>query len=158
MNKEELLGVLRESKIFKDISDGQLNEIVSHGEIMHFGKHDLLLEEGQVKNSLCVVLDGQVEVFLPKTRSYASEARPTKIVLDRFSQGDCAGEYSLIDNEPASASVMATEPCSVLRLTRNEFEALLNSDTELEKTIYKNMLKILIYRCRKSDNELDICY
>jgi len=109
MNRDELLGVLRESRIFRDINDDHLNEIVSHGEILDFGKHDLLLEEGPAKNTFNDILDGQVEVYLPQERNYDNAAKPTKIVLDRFSQGDCAGEYSLIDNKPASASVKATE-------------------------------------------------
>ena len=158
MNQDELLGILRESQIFRDISDAHLHTILARGEIVHFRPHDLLMEEGQVGNALSVILDGQVEVFLPQKRSYDSEERPTKIILDRFFQGDCAGEYSLIDNKPASASVMAIEPCKVLRLTRDEFQDVISANIELERTIYKNMLKILIYRCRKSDSELDICY
>ena len=158
MNSDELLGLLRESKIFRGISDEHLRKIAAHGDILHFSKNDLLIEEGQVGNPLSVILEGQAEVFLPKKRKDDNKERPTGIILDRFSQGDCAGEYSLIDNKPASASVIATQPCKIFRLARDEFQKIITYSNELEKTIYKNMLRVLIHRCRQSDSELDICY
>ena len=44
-----------------------------------------------------------------------------------LTQGECLGEYSLIDNEPASASVAAVEPCDVLKISREDFGKIINS-------------------------------
>jgi len=149
---------LQESKIFKGISDDHIEMIAARGDIVSFNRNEIIIEEGQVGHPLHVIMEGQVEVFLPKKRKGYTKERPTKIRLNRLSQGDCIGEYSLIDNEPASASVVATEPCKVFKLSREEFGEIITYSNTLEKTIYKNMLKVLIKRSRQSDSELDICY
>ncbi|MCP3955549.1 MAG: cyclic nucleotide-binding domain-containing protein [Desulfobacterales bacterium] len=158
VTNNELLSILRESTLFKGISDDLLDKITAYGELLNFSKDDCLIEEGQVGHPLNIILAGQVEVFLPKERRASHEERPTRIVLDRLNPGDCIGEYSFIDKKPASASVIANEPGRAFRLTRHEFEEIVTSSNHMEKTIYKNMLKVLIHRCRQSDSELDICY
>ena len=158
MISNELLHVLRESKIFKGIPDDHIEKLSAHGTILNFRENDIIIEKGQVGHPLDVILEGQVEVFLPKKRKDDTEERPTRIILDRLSQGDCLGEYSLIDNKPASASVVAIEPCKVFELSKQEFRKIITCSNDLEKTIYKNMLKVLINLCRQSDSDLDICY
>ena len=78
--------------------------------------------------------------------------------MDRLSKGDCLGEYSLIDNKPASASIVATEPCKIFQISRQKFMKIITNSNTIEKTVYKNMLEVLIKRCRQSDSDLDICY
>jgi CRP/FNR family cyclic AMP-dependent transcriptional regulator len=158
MGDHELLPILRGSRIFRELSDEHLKAIASHGDVVSFRETDSLVKEGEVGHPLHVILEGEVEVFLPKKRTDSHEERATKIILDRLHQGDCTGEYSLIDNKPASATVMATQPCRVFRLSREGFKQVVGRSSELERTVYKNMLKILIERCRRSDSELDICY
>ena len=86
------------------------------------------------------------------------EERPSKIKLNQLTQGDCFGEYSLIDNEPASASVVAIGPCEILKISREHFRKIITSSDTAAKIIYLNMLKVLIKRARQSDKELDMCF
>ena len=158
MFNNELLDILRESKIFKGLSDDYLQTISSHGNMLQIKGNDIIIEEGQIGHPLFVIIAGKVEVFLPKTRKRGMQERPTKIRLNRLAKGDCIGEYSLIDNEPASASVAAVEPCKIFKISRSEFEKMIISSDHLAQIIYKNMLKVLIKRSRQYDSELDICY
>jgi len=154
----ELLSILQEAKIFRDLSVDYIEMISTHGDILDFDRNDIIIEEGQAGHPLYIILDGQVEIFLPKKRKFYTKERPSKIKLNRLAQGDCIGEYSLIDDEPASASVVAVEPCKVFKMPREEFEKIITSGDHLAKIIYKNMLKVLVKRSRQYDNELDICY
>lgn len=158
MFNNELLDSLQKSKIFKGFSDDYLQIISSHGNMLQIKGNDIIIEEGQIGHPLYVIIEGQVEVFLPKTRKGGMQERPTRIRLGRLTQGDCIGEYSLIDNQPASASVIAIEPCKIFAISRSEFEKIIISSDYLARIIYKNMLKVLIKRSRQYDNELDICY
>ena len=76
-------------------------------------------------------------------------------MLGRLTQGDCFGEYSVIDNSPTSASVVTLEECDLFIIPRINFERIINSDNRLGKIIYKNMLQVLIKRARNYDKELD---
>lgn len=158
MSNKELLDILQDGKIFRGLSDDYLRMISTHGNMLEFNKNDIIIEEGQIGHPLYVIIEGQVEVFLPKTRKGGMQERPTRIRLGRLTQGDCIGEYSLIDNQPASASVIAIEPCKIFAISRSEFEKIIISSDYLARIIYKNMLKVLIKRSRQYDNELDICY
>ncbi|MFC1859067.1 cyclic nucleotide-binding domain-containing protein [Thermodesulfobacteriota bacterium] len=158
MLNDESLGNIHELKILRGLSDDQLKMIFTYGQLVRFDSNDIILEEGQTKHPLYIIVKGQVEVFLPKQGKDHLRERPTKIRLTQLVQGDCFGEYSLVDNEPASASVIAAVPCVILKISREHFREILASSAEMAKIIYLNMLKILIKRARKSVEDLNICF
>ncbi|MFC1812029.1 cyclic nucleotide-binding domain-containing protein [Thermodesulfobacteriota bacterium] len=158
MPEHELLMTLRESKLLKGLLEDDLAMISSHGRRLAFQKNATLIKEGQVDHPLYVVIKGQVEVVLPKDRGDRGMERATRVKLGHQVQGDFIGEYALIDREPASASVIAVEPCEVFEVTRSDFDKILNSSDRLAKNIYRNMLQVTIKRARDSNKELDICF
>ena len=99
-----------------------------------------------------------MEVVLSEEGGDQGLVRATRIKLGHQVQGDFIGEYALIDREPASASVIAVEPCEVFEITQSDFDKILNSSDRLAKTIYRNMLQVTIKRARDSNKELDICF
>ena len=158
MLDDRSLEVLQKCKIFKGLSLDHIKMISIQGNILEFDKDDIIVEEGQVGHPLYILLEGRVEVFLPKKRKFHTQERPTRIKLNRLGIGDCVGEYSLIDEESASASVSAVDRCRVFRISRDEFRKIIESGDYLAKVIYRNMLEVLIKRSRQYSNELDICY
>lgn len=158
MLNDESLSTLRALKIFKGLSDDQLKLVSSCGKLVKFDGRAIILEEGQTEQPLYIILEGRVDVFLPKKQKDNLPDRPTAIRISQLSMHDCFGEYSLIDNEPASASVIATEPCTLLAISREHFRQMIDSSDEMAKTIYLNMLKALIKRARKSVEDLNICF
>jgi CRP-like cAMP-binding protein len=158
MINDMLLSILKEVRIFRGLSDDQLKEISNYTERISFSSNDIIIEEGQTGHPLHIILKGQVEVFLPKQKKGDFQERPTKIRLGQLDQGDCFGEYSLIDNEPASASIIAVGPCEVLQLSREDFRKILTSSDAIAKITYLNMLKVLTKRARESDKVLDMCF
>jgi CRP-like cAMP-binding protein len=94
--------------------------------------------------------------MLPATIAGTKEHRVTDIRLNRLGPGDCFGEYGLIDGQPASASVIALQPGSLLKLSRDSFERLLAANDRMAKIIYCNLLRLLIGRLRKREKEYDL--
>lgn len=158
MFNDESLDTLRELVIFKGLSNEQLNRVASCGQSARFDNNAIIIEEGQTEHPLYIILEGQVDIFLPKKQKDNLPDRPTRIKLSRLVKGECFGEYSLIDNEPASASVVATCPCTMLKITRKHFREVIDSNDNVAKIIYRNMLKALIKRARKSVEDLNICF
>ncbi|MFC1488676.1 cyclic nucleotide-binding domain-containing protein [Thermodesulfobacteriota bacterium] len=158
MSEHELLMTLRESKLLKGFLEDDLAMISSRGRRLAFQKNATLIKEGQVDHPLYVVIKGHVEVVLPKERDGQGLERATRVKLCQLVQGDFIGEYALIDREPASASVIAAEPCEVFEITQSDFDRILNSSDRLAKNIYRNMLQVTIKRARDSNKELDICF
>ena len=158
MPETDLVTILKGSKIFNDLSDDHLMMVSDSGNVVTFNKNDTIIKEGQTGHPFFIVIKGQVEVVLPKEIGVQSAGRATRIKLSQLAPGDCIGEYSLIDKEPASASVVAIEPCMLFEIARQNFEKILDSQDFLAKTIYKNILLIMIKRARDSNRELDIYY
>ncbi|MBU4185912.1 MAG: cyclic nucleotide-binding domain-containing protein [Proteobacteria bacterium] len=158
MSSDEMLNILRGTKVFEGISEEHLDLISTCGNLVTFVKGETIIREGQQGHPLFVVIKGQVEVVLPKQISGQTVERPTKIKISDVRPGYCIGEFSLIDGKPASASVIASEPCELIEITRPDWEKIINSSDELAKNIYKNMLLIVINRARQKIKELDICF
>ena len=158
MSSNEMLNIFRETKIFKGLSEEHLNLISALGEIVSFEKDDTIIREGQTGHPLFIVIKGRVEVVLPKYIRGQVLERGTRIKINDVCRGDCIGEYSLMDKEPASASVIASESCELIEITRPDWEKIINSSDELAKNIYKNMLQIIIQRSRKNIKDLDLCF
>ena len=150
-----LMHSLKKSKIFKGLNDEDLKMVSTLGSIEKFDTNSILINEGQTGTALYLITRGHVQVFLAKEPEYTEKKRLTKIMLGRLTQGDCFGEYSVIDNSPASASVVTLEECDLFKIPKINFERIINSDNRLAKIIYKNMLQVLIKRARDYDKELD---
>lgn len=85
-----------------------LRTLVARGEPRRYRKGALLIQEGDVGETLFIVLSGRVKAF-------SSDERDREIVYGVYGPGEYLGEMSL-DGEPRSASVMALEAtvCSVV--------------------------------------------
>ena len=83
-----------------------------------FPKNAVLINEGELGDSLFIVLSGRLKV-------YASNAAGKEIVIDFHGPGECVGEMS-IDGSPRSASVMTTEPTACAIVSRAQFRDFLH--------------------------------
>jgi CRP/FNR family cyclic AMP-dependent transcriptional regulator len=103
-----------------------------------------------------VVLKGQLKVMLLALDHRDHPNRVQDVHLNTLRPGDCFGEYSLIDAEPVSASVMAATPAELLKITGKDFQTVAAHHDRLAKTVYCNLLHLLVRRLRKKDQELDL--
>ncbi len=142
---------LRRGKLFVPLGAEKLAQIAEQGRVEELQEGDLLVEELQPNVSLFMILNGRFEVFLPHTPE-----RFTKLLVATLGPGDCIGEYSFIDKQPASASVVALEPSRVLVIAHEDFERLLRSDSVIGHAVYENLLRLLIGRLRQEIHSLDL--
>ena len=142
---------LAEVQLLRGVDDASLDLILGTGEILHIPSGDRLIEEGAVPSRLIVLLEGKLEVFVPDPANRARGKRLATINI-----GDSCGEYGFIDRRPASASVKAVEDSKVFAITNKEFEILMHGNRELERTIYRNLLRTLVNRLRASNVVIDL--
>ena len=76
--------------------------------------------------------------------------------MNLLKPGDCFGEYSLIDKAKSSASIVAIEAGELFRLHEDDLDRILNNNLRIAKTFYFNILRILIRRLRKKEDEYDL--
>ncbi|MBC7601931.1 MAG: Crp/Fnr family transcriptional regulator [Ramlibacter sp.] len=81
-----------------------LRQLALRGTIRSYRKHAVIVNEGEIGDSLFVLLQGRVKVF-------SNDADGREITYNVVEAGDYFGEMWL-DGGPRSASVMTLEPCT----------------------------------------------
>ena len=162
MFEDETLRTLATTEILKGLTPDEVKLFYDSSQRVTFNKADAVIEKGQTGSALYIILKGQFEVdlplgvYVPQQAGGQVERRTTKVQLNTLKEGDCFGEYSLIDQQPASASVIATQPGELIQVTKAAFDAILQANDRVAKTVYHNILRILIERLRKLNTEYNL--
>jgi CRP/FNR family cyclic AMP-dependent transcriptional regulator len=156
MQPEEVLRILSAATVTQGLEPADLESLLQHATVETVTQGWTVLAEGQRGEALYVVLSGQLKVMLLTLDRRGHPNRVQDIHLNTLRPGDCFGEYSLIDAEPVSASVMAATPAELLKIAGKDFQAVAAHHDRLAKTIYCNLLRILVRRLRKHNQELDL--
>lgn len=90
--------------------DPKLRPLAQRGAIRNYKKNSVIINEGDVGESLFVLLQGKVKV-------YATDESGREITYSNIDAGDYFGEMSL-DGGPRSASVITLEACICSVVTR----------------------------------------
>jgi CRP-like cAMP-binding protein len=143
------------SVVFEHLDASDLDRILGSCELLDVPHGGLILTEGTPTDGLYVILEGQVEFFLPE-RVERGLRRPTRIRLNVLEPGRGFGEYGLIDDRPASASARALTPTRLCFLPKSDFRRLVGQNDRMARTIYANLLRFLVSRLRGKDKELDL--
>lgn len=107
-----LIEVLHGLPLFSTLSQRQLRGIARECSERHFESGDVLMHELESGQYMLTILSGTADVV----------HRGTSVAT--VGPGDAVGEMSLIDDEPRSAAVIATEPVTALVLYRTVFQKL----------------------------------
>ena len=117
-----------------------------------------IIREGEQKDEIMLIEKGQVEVSKAGPRSDGRGRKVTTLAgsnkLYDLYQGDVLGEMSLIDVEPASATVTAVSEVGIWSMDRLEFNAALRENLEAWNTILANIARILSRRLRDTTAKL----
>jgi CRP-like cAMP-binding protein len=156
MQPEEVVRILSAATVTQGLEAADLAVLLQQATIETVPQGWMVLAEGQHGEALYVVLSGQLKVMLLFLDHKDHPNRVQDVHLSTLKPGDCFGEYSLIDSEPASASVIAAEPAELLKITSKDFQTVAAHNDRLAKIVYCNLLHILVRRLRKKDQELDL--
>lgn len=133
MSEDETVHALAKAKIFQGLTHEEVKIFYRSSQTVAFEKTATVIEKGQVGSALYIILKGQFEVdlplgvYIPQPVGGSVERRTSKVQLNTLRAGDCFGEYSLIDENPTSASVVATESGELIKITKPAFDAVLQS-------------------------------
>jgi len=118
--------------LFEALDQSQRETLARHFVLRHFPKNTIVIHEGDDTNSLYVVLEGKVKVYL------ADEAGK-EVVLNTQGAGEYFGEVSLLDDGPRSASVITTEECQLAVLMKQDFIDCLTENPQMSFKIIQGL-------------------
>jgi small-conductance mechanosensitive channel len=114
--------ILRGEPLFDCMTDQQVDHVVQHAQIHHYGRGERLIEEGAEGDSMFVMLRGTAAVSIARNGS--------GVRVGVMRQGDCFGEISLLTGEPRSATVRAENDCEVLEISKPVMADVLRESPE----------------------------
>jgi CRP-like cAMP-binding protein len=85
-----------------------LDALLPRGRLVHFGRDEKLIQQGDQGDSMFVLVDGQATVVVERNGG------PTPVGF--LQSGDCFGEMSLLTGERRSATVVAQTDCEVVEI------------------------------------------
>jgi NTE family protein len=116
------LDVLRKVELLQDLDDAALRNILETGEQINVTRDSTIVHRGELGTHFQIVLAGRVRVVI---LGDGDDAPPT--LLKIHGPGGFFGEMSLLTGDPVSADVIASEDSLLLRLSRDQFDALLHT-------------------------------
>jgi CRP-like cAMP-binding protein len=126
VNPVTRLPALRPVPIFRGLSKSALFSVARRSVEVSFPAGATVVTEGDPGDSLCVIVEGKVDV------------RKGDRVVAELTAGDFFGELSLIDGQPRTATVVATEDLILLTLGSSEFDTLL-TDPYFARAVLTNL-------------------
>jgi CRP-like cAMP-binding protein len=138
-------GQLKRLKVFADFTEDQLALFVSLVEPVQVKPHRIVVKRNDHGDCMYLLLDGEVRV------STTAEARET--ILAKLETGDFFGEICLFDEGPRSADVIANRDCTLLRITKSAFDAIVEQHPAIGALFLRAVLRAVVGRMRTMDKK-----
>jgi CRP-like cAMP-binding protein len=127
-------------KLFGQLSKRQSSRLARVADIVSVDEGAILIKEGERGRELIVIVEGSAVV------------RRNNRKIAGLGAGDSLGEMSLLDRQPATATVVTTEPCQLVVIDGRRFE----SELENLPGLARNLLATLSTRLRETNKALDL--
>lgn len=128
---------LKSIDLFSQIPGEDLVRVAQIAEEVDFEPKETIISEGEIGDSMYLIVDGRVEIFKGK-----------RLVVELGAR-ECVGEMAILDSEPRSATVRTLTPVSALKIEREDFYDLLTEKLEIAQGI----IKVLTRRLRRTTAE-----
>ena len=143
---------LHDRPLFIGVESAALKKFAQVAAYREYQPGEIIITEGEQKDSLMVIERGQVEVLKGDLDVYADDQKIATLsgehkFCDIF-RGDILGEMSLIDVEPASATVRAVTKVGIWSIDRVDFASVLRKDLTTYIVVITNIARILSRRLR----------
>jgi CRP/FNR family cyclic AMP-dependent transcriptional regulator len=121
--------------LFAGMDDEALRPLAEKALIRAFPKNAVIVHEGDVSQSLYVILSGKVRVFL-------ADDSGKELIVDMKGPGQYFGEMAL-DEKPRSASVMTVEPSRFAIISKADFRGFLETHPNIGFHVIENLIKLV---------------
>jgi len=126
------VGLLSSISLFEGLSADDLSALASHVVERSFRAGETIFNQGESSTAMYIVAEGQLNIHLPGEAS-------RRVSLKDIARGEFFGELALFDDQPRSASVLATTDVVLLELERETLEQYLEKRPRAATAILRTM-------------------
>ena len=117
---------------FAHLDEAALQKLAPGGAVRSYARNVVVVSEGDMTDSLYVVLSGKVKAFV-------SDENGKEVIVNTIGAGDFFGEL-VLDGGPRSASVMTLEPSRFFIIPQRDVEAMLADNPEFAKHLLRKLI------------------
>jgi len=139
--------LLKNVAIFKDLDDAELAEVAEKCKEEKYNSGEYIFREGEAGNRLYLIMDGAVRI----SRDVPGSGEEALAVLK---PGALFGEMSVFDRSERSTNAISNGGCTLLTITRPDFEMLLDFNRELAYKVLWACVRLLSVRLRQTNDSL----
>src|ERR1700733_8004167 len=113
---------------FPDLTEDIVARLQAYGNQESFPAGAVLYTHGDRKIDMFVVLEGEVEIYLPSTEDDVK-------VFARYREHNFTGEFNLLNSQGALVEARTIAPSTLLRISRTRFERLMRMEGDIANVI-----------------------
>lgn len=157
MEKDILL--LQETDLFKNLTLEQIKTLLGICRKVEFSEDEIIMKEGDMGDSLYIILEGTVEVVKSLVISDVSgddyqEAVKNKVFTKIDAKSHAVfGEIALLEECKRTATIRANTNCVLYEIRKDDFLRLVEDNCALGSRILLNLARIVSARLRKADED-----
>jgi len=133
--------------IFDQLIAEELKIVANYMNIIDAEPGEILFKEGDRGDYVCFIVDGILEVIKQ------TEGGKT-VVISTISKGRSIGEMSIIDDSPRSATVKSKTNATLITLTQEKLDIILEEHCAIGAKILKGISRLLSMNMRKTSSRL----
>jgi len=141
VNTAKRAELLDQTKWAHDFSWTEIENLATYLRLFKIPKDTIILKEGETDPFIAIVINGNAEVH---KESPNSESK----IICILGPGQAIGEMSVIDGHNASATVITLSDMTLLIMTRNSFNQLINERPSLAVKFILKLSRILSQKLR----------
>ncbi len=139
--------VIKQSPIFKDLEEDELEQVAEICEVQELKFDEYIFREGDEGDRLYIISKGEVRI----SRDVPGTGEEAIAILK---QGACFGEMAVLDPSERSTDAISNSRCTLLSISRSDFELLLDSDRNLAHKLLWSVVRLLCQRLRVTNDNL----
>ena len=138
------VAVLQTLPIFASLPPARMEALARLASLRHVARGGVVLREGENTNAIYFILNGALKVLV-------SDADGREVILTILGRGELFGEMGAIDDNPRSATVVATQSSDLVTINKSDFQQILSDNFEVALAIMRG----LAGRLRVADRNIE---
>lgn len=139
--------LIKQAEIFGGLDDDEIAHVANICSEHTFKSAQTIFKEGEPGNRLFIIAEGEVRI----SRDIPGSGEEALTVLKK---GACFGEMSVFDRSARSTNAIANKDCTMITITRADFEELLDFNRDLGYKVLWSIVRLLSKRLRVANDNL----
>lgn len=132
---EKIEDILLSNEIFKHLKIEQLETIIENAFLLKIKQGETLMNQGDYGDCMYIVISGKLSIWI-KGQKRMYEVGESNV-------GDFIGELALLTQEHRNATIKAKTDAELLRISKESFNSIIDSNPLITKALYKKSVSYL---------------